>query len=127
MSEATPPVKPDRWVAVVLIADRVCALDGCEAEIAAVQTILRKLEGGLWAYEGVWACAEHSSMLDEPQELMPTCRVGRPGGTSPCGAVTSHVAIAGVSDEERGVWLRAVSVCPRHARSLIGRVSRKFP
>lgn len=115
-------VAPDRWLAVVPLSDKTCGLEGCEGEITAVQTMLTPIEGGLYAYEGVWACAEHTRDLTEPQRLFPTCRAVRADGDTPCGAATSHVAIAGVPEDVQASRLRAVPVCKRHAAELLSSI-----
>ena len=113
------PMKADRWFAVLEVADSTCTHQGCDGEVAAMETTFTELESGRIVYSLAWACADHAGKQADPQWLWPTCRVGPTWAVATsCGAVTSHVAIGGVSDETRGRWLRAASVCPRHANEL---------
>lgn len=118
MSDPEPRVLPELWIAVTPIEGRTCGLAGCDEEVAAVQTMLTSLESGKWAYNSVWACANHERELPGRQELMPTCRAAGADATSPCGAAATHVAIAGVPKEVWASRLRAVCVCARHAEEV---------
>lgn len=110
------PTKPERWLAVVPLAERHCGFEDCESVVSAVQTMFGDAGDEGTAYGATWACSAHEDLLDHAQELMPTCRVGTTG--SPCGAAASHVAFAGVRADDRTPWIRAVSVCNRHGESL---------